>query len=124
MTSQDTPHENPHRNTDPDAHQYVVPGGRTPQRLGDMLGSVLRHLRVGDSAASTSVFAQWRSIVGDAIADHVTPRRLENRVLTVEVDEPAWATQLRFLEKDLVHTLRNTAGDIVDSLDIKVRRSR
>lgn len=96
----------------------------TPKKLGDVMGSVLRRLRVGDNAESTGVFSQWRSIVGDAIADHVTPRRLEKRVLTVEVDEPAWATQLRFLEKDLVHTLRERAGDIVDSLDIKVRRAR
>jgi predicted nucleic acid-binding Zn ribbon protein len=70
------------------------------------------------------LFAQWRSIVGDAVADHATPKRLEKRRLVVEVDDPAWATQLKFLESQLLTTLREHAGDEVDALDIRVRRSR
>jgi predicted nucleic acid-binding Zn ribbon protein len=62
--------------------------------------------------------------VGDGIADHVTPQRLEKRTLTVEVDDPAWATQLKFLESQLLSTLKEHVGDEVDTLHIKVRRTR
>ena len=59
-----------------------------------------------------------------SIADHVAPKRLEKRVLVVEVDDPAWATQLKFLESQLIATLRDSVGDEVESLEIRVRRSR
>jgi len=44
--------------------------------------------------------------------------------LVVEVDDPAWATQLKFLESQLIATLRDSVGDEVESLEIRVRRSR
>jgi predicted nucleic acid-binding Zn ribbon protein len=103
--------------------EFVHPG-RAPRQLSDVVNKVLQRMKVSDSGSSMSLFSQWRDIVGDAIADHVTPKRLEKRVLTVEVDDPAWATQLKFLEKQLLSTLRTKAGDEVDSLDVKVRRSR
>ncbi len=97
---------------------------RAPRQLGEVLNKVLQRMKVSDSSSSMGLFSQWRDIVGDTIADHVTPKRLEKRVLTVEVDDPAWATQLKFLEAQLLSTLRTKAGDEVDSLDVKVRRSR
>ena len=104
-------------------HQFENPG-RAPRHLGDVLNKVLQRMKVSDSSSSMGLFSQWRDIVGDAIADHVTPKRLEKRVLVVEVDDPAWATQLKFLEAQLLSTLREHIGDEVDSLNIKVRRSR
>jgi hypothetical protein len=44
--------------------------------------------------------------------------------VTVEVADQAWATQLRFLEKDLLHTLHQHFGDAIESIDIRVRRYR
>ena len=98
--------------------------GRAPRALGDVLAKVLRRMKVSDESTALGVFSHWREIVGDPIADHVTPKRLEKRRLTVEVDDPAWATQLKFLESQLLSTLKEHVGDEVDSLDIKVRRSR
>jgi predicted nucleic acid-binding Zn ribbon protein len=81
-------------------------------------------MKVSDESTAIGLFSQWPHIVGDAIATHVTPKRLEKRVLTVEVDDAAWATQLKFLESKLLSTLKDHIGDEVDSLNIKVRRSR
>lgn len=103
--------------------EFIQPG-RAPRQLQDVLGKVLKRMKVSDTTSSMGLFSNWRELVGDAIADHVTPKRLEKRVLVVEVDDPAWATQLKFLEAQLISTLRAKAGDEVDSLDVKVRRSR
>lgn len=97
---------------------------RDPKPLAEVLGKVLRRMKVSDETSAIGLFAGWRSIVGDTIADHVVPKRLEKRRLVVEVDDPAWATQLKFLEAQLLTTLRERAGDEVDSLDIRVRRVR
>lgn len=97
---------------------------RPPQALSNVLGRVLRGMRMSDEQSAVGLFANWRDIVGEAVADHVTPVRLEKRELTVEVRDQAWATQLKFLESQLLSTLREHVGDEVDSLRIKVRRTR
>ena len=101
-----------------------VPMGRTPKQLADVLGKVLRRMKVSDQDSAMGLFSQWKEIVGPAIAEHVTPKKLEKRVLIVEVDDPAWATQMKFLETQLLTTLRTHVGDEVDSLDVRLRRSR
>ena len=101
-----------------------IPEGRPPKALADVLARVLRGMKVSDESKAVGLFSHWPDIVGSAVADHVTPKRLEKRVLTVEVDDPAWATQLKFLESQLLSTLKDHIGDEVDSLNIKVRRSR
>ena len=97
---------------------------KDPRPLSEVLGKVLRKMKVSDEATALGLFSHWREIVGDPIADHVLPKRLEKRRLVVEVDDAAWATQLKFLEAQLLATLKEHVGDEVDSLEIRVRRSR
>lgn len=98
--------------------------GKPPRPLNDVLAKVLRRMKMSDETSAMGLFSQWRQIVGDGVADHVTPLRLEKRILTVEVDDAAWATQLKFLESQLLSTLKENVGDEVDALHIKVRRTR
>ena len=105
-------------------YEEDIPPGKPPRALNEVLGKVLRRMRVSDQSSAIGLFSGWRQIVGDAIADHAVPKRLEKRVLVVEVDDPAWATQIKFLESQLIATLRDSVGDEVESLEIRVRRSR
>ena len=105
-------------------YEEDIPPGKLPRALNEVLGKVLRRMRVSDQSSAIGLFSGWRQFVGDTIADHVAPKRLEKRVLVVEVDDPAWATQLKFLESQLIATLRDNVGDEVESLEIRVRRSR
>lgn len=101
-----------------------TPPGRSPRPLSEVLGKVLRSIKMSDESTALGLFSSWSTIVGASVAENVSPKRLEKRVLTVEVRDPAWATQLKFLEAQLLSTLREHIGDEVDSLNIKVRRSR
>ncbi len=101
-----------------------IPMGRQPRHLSEVLGRVMKRMKVSDQSGAMGLFSHWRHIVGDSVADHASPKRLEKRCLIVEVDEPAWATQLKFLEQQLLNTLKEHVGDEVDSLDIRVKRSR
>lgn len=101
-----------------------TPEGKPPKPLSEVLARLLRGMKVSDESKAVGLFSHWPDIVGANVAEHVTPKRLEKRVLTVEVDDPAWATQLKFLEAQLLSTLKEHIGDEVDSLNIKVRRSR
>ena len=107
-----------------EVHPDDIPAGPRVRSLGDLLGRYLGRAVGKDAPAAKDLFSQWRTVVGDTVADNVTPVRLERGVLTVEVVENAWATQLKFLERQLLNTLREHVGDVVDSLEVKVRRSR
>jgi predicted nucleic acid-binding Zn ribbon protein len=49
-----------------------------------------------------AVFARWEELVGPEIAAHASPKSLRNGALVVVADQPAWATQLRFMATDLL----------------------
>ena len=106
-----------------------------PVPLSDSLGGVVRSLRGPDgrddgaeaSSASSArqlggVFGRWNEAVGEAVARHVQPLRLDGARLVVEVDDPAWATQLRFLESNLRERLLAVTGAQIDSFEIRVAR--
>ena len=66
----------------------------------------------------------WDDVVGEAIAAHVQPVRLADGVLVVEVDEPAWATQFRFLADGVRERLAADVGVIVERIDVRVAGGR
>ena len=95
--------------------------------IGESLNSVVRSLRneSTDSVSASqmgSVFGRWAEAVGDAVANHVKPVKLDGTKLVVEVDDPAWATQLRFLETTLKQRLLEVAGVTIDTIEARVRR--
>ena len=94
-----------------------------PRPLGASLERVAKHL--GGPRANTLrvVFSHWIDIVGEVIADHVTPVSLVAGVLRVEADHPAWATEARFLGPEIVRRCEVVTGDdAVRRVDVKVGR--
>jgi predicted nucleic acid-binding Zn ribbon protein len=98
----------------------------SPKPLSEGLDAVVRSLHGADVPTIRGVFDGWADAVGPVIAAHVAPVKLEGTVLLVEVDEPAWATQVRFLEQDMRARLRTAAGAEVDRIEVRVagRRTR
>ena len=95
-----------------------------PRRIGETLGRVTRGLGGPDAELLGIVFTKWSATVGAAISDHAAPVALRDEVLTVEVREPAWATQLRFLETDILSRLEEAAGRPVASrIEVRVSGS-
>ena len=95
-----------------------------PMPLSAALEGVMRSLRGPGSDAVRGVFGEWETLVGTAIADNVRPVRLSEGVLTVEVDEPAWATQFRFLADGVRERLLNELGVRVVGIDVRVAGRR
>lgn len=84
----------------------------------------MRSLRGADRRQVGGLFGRWDEIVGATVAAHVRPVRLDERVLVVEVDEPAWATQVSFLSDNLRARLASEIGVEVDRLEVRVARGR
>jgi predicted nucleic acid-binding Zn ribbon protein len=92
-----------------------------PKRVGDSLDRVAASLGVTRASTLSAVFASWPEMVGETVAEHARPRSLRDGTLVVAVDEPAWATQLRWLEADLLTRLNDVLGpDQVARIEVRV----
>lgn len=86
------------------------------------LDDVVRSLRGADRREVGGLFGKWDEAVGSQVAAHARPVRLDAGVLLVEVDEPAWATQVTLLSTTLRERLAERAGVVVVRVEVRVAR--
>lgn len=86
--------------------------GRDPLPLGAAISRLITERGWEAPAAVGGVMGRWPQIVGDDVAKHCVPQKYEEdeRVLTVQCDSTAWATQLRLLAPRLVARLNEDLG--------------
>lgn len=68
--------------------------------LQKTLAKVLKGYRIND-LESIRLFAMWDRIAGEKMASHCQPVRITRGILYVEVDDPLWLTQLRYMKLDI-----------------------
>ncbi|MEM8620953.1 MAG: DUF721 domain-containing protein [Actinomycetota bacterium] len=95
-----------------------------PIPLTQSLDSVMRSLRGTSRTQIGGVFGRWDDAVGEAIAAHVRPVRLDGSVLVVEASDPSWATQVKFLTATIIERLHVVAGVELERVDVRVARPR
>jgi predicted nucleic acid-binding Zn ribbon protein len=93
-----------------------------PIPISQSLDGVVRSLRGPSRAAVSGLFGSWADAVGEQVAAHVRPLKLDERTLVVEVDDPAWATQVKFLTRTIIERLGEVAGVVVERVEVRVDR--
>ncbi|MEU8568950.1 DciA family protein [Streptomyces pathocidini] len=96
--------------------------GRDPLPLGAAINRLITERGWEAPAAVGGVMGRWPQIVGPEVALHCEPQKYDEdaRVLTVQCDSTAWATQLRLLAPQLVARLNADLGQSTVKL-IKVQ---
>lgn len=94
-----------------------------PRPLDGSLDALSRRFGLEGAQGLGRLFAGWTDIVGEAMADHVQPVRIDPSALVVIVDHPAWATQVRrlgdtLLDRAAAHARVERPG----RLEVRVRR--
>jgi predicted nucleic acid-binding Zn ribbon protein len=86
--------------------------GRDPMALGAAINRLLNERGWETPAAVGGVMGRWPQIVGEDLAKHCVPEKYDEdeRVLVVQCDSTAWATQLRHLTPTLVARLNEDLG--------------
>ena len=79
--------------------------------LGEAIAAVGEELGFGDPRVVSRLLDAWPDLVGAAIAEHARIRSLRRGVLTIAVDAAPWATQLRYLESEIVARAAALLGD-------------
>ena len=100
------------------------PDGEPPVPVAAPLDRVMRSLGSPPVATLNLVFETWADVVGTAIGGATTPLSLEHGVLTVAVPDGGWASQLRWMEPELVVKIGVALGEgIVERIEVRVRPS-
>jgi len=90
-----------------------------PKKISSILNEIVEARDWRKGIAEGNLFSEWRSIVGNEIADHSTPITMYEGRLTIQTTSTAWSTQLRLMEGDLLRTIQKSApGAVVESLSI------
>lgn len=92
-----------------------------PKRSGKLEGmnvlftEALKKMKIGKEFSNQMVLFYWPQIAGKDIANHVFPVKLEFRCLYLRASHPAWAEQIKFMEKDIVTKINNYMGEYLVS---------
>jgi predicted nucleic acid-binding Zn ribbon protein len=94
-----------------------------PRALDGSLEALSRRLGMEGAVGVGRLFAGWSEIVGEAMAEHVQPVRMDRSALVVTVDHPAWATQVKRLGDALLDRASAYAGvERPGRLEVRVQR--
>lgn len=75
----------------------------------DILGKVLRQCNVRASGLEAyKIFDLWSEIVGEGVALHTKPVKIEGRWLYVEVADPLWLTQIKYMKLTILDKIEAT----------------
>ena len=91
-----------------------------PSRLGPALDRLLGHLGAPPARIVATLDTVWPEVAGPGLAACSHPIELRDGTLVVSCDEPAWASQLRWMEADLCRRLSERLG-VVEVRSIRVR---
>ena len=98
------------RRTGPAKASGAFPDERDPQLLDTTVSRLVDDHGWDIDLRVAGVFARWAELVGDELAQHVTPESFADGVLAVRTDSTAWATQLKYLAPALVKRLNEELG--------------
>lgn len=94
-----------------------------PVPLRESMDQVLAGLGAPAVDDVRTIHDRWSDLVGAGVAEHARPASIEHGRLVIAVDDPAWASQLRWAEADLLRRLEGVLGpDVVTSVVTRVRR--
>ena len=101
------------------------PEGPPPRQLVDGLDRVLAGLGAPTGQVLRTVVECWPELVGPEVAAVTEPVSIEHGRLLLGITEPAWASQVRWMEADVVRRAAELLGPgVITSLETTVRRSR
>jgi predicted nucleic acid-binding Zn ribbon protein len=93
--------------------------GRTPKTLGNGLDDLIKGFGWQGKVAEGDLFANWKLIVGDRVAEFSYPEDFAKGVLTIRCKSTAWATQLRIMSAEIKVKIAEQLPDL-EIAEIKV----
>jgi len=94
-----------------------------PSPIGPAIDRVLAGLGAPPADALTTIFERWSALAGLPLADHGAPAALDHGVLVVHVTEPAWSTEWRYRQGEVLRRCDATLGEgVITRIEVRVAR--
>lgn len=93
--------------------------GRTPKSLGNSIDELIKGFGWQGKVAEGDLFANWKIIVGDRVAEFSYPEDFAKGILTIRCKSTAWATQLRLMSSEIKAKIAERLPDL-EVAEIKV----
>lgn len=84
---------------------------KEPVHLRSVLEQLLKDFGTPDITVVTSIVDQWEEVVGLDLAAKISAVAISGSELIVRVDDPAWASQINWLEKQLLDKITSLVGE-------------
>ena len=91
-----------------------------PVSIADALARVQADLGLPETDALRTLTDAWETVVGIDVAAHARLEAVRDETISIVVDGTLWATQLRYLEADIVERANALVGSCV-AQGIRVR---
>ncbi len=88
---------------------------RDPKSLGAGIDELIKGFGWQGKVAEGDLFANWKLIVGDRVAESSYPEDFAKGVLTIRCKSTAWATQLRLMSDEI----KAKIGERLPDLEVK-----
>lgn len=96
-------------------------GAEEPMSIADALARVQAELGLPETDALRTLTDAWTTIVGPDVAAHARLDAVRDETLSIAVDSTLWATQLRYLEADIVERANDLVGSrVVHGIRVRV----
>jgi len=84
---------------------------RPARAVGEVLGQVLKELRMDQRQAEAEVARVWTHLMDPVITAHARPTGLHKGTLFVSVDSNTWLSEIvRYRRKEILHRLQHSFG--------------
>ena len=84
---------------------------KEPVHLRSVLEQLLKDFGTPDITTVTSIINEWEEIVGSDLATKISAVAINGSELIVRVDDPVWASQISWLEKQLLDKITRLVGE-------------
>jgi predicted nucleic acid-binding Zn ribbon protein len=102
------------RKRESNARQSSKPfdAGRSPKSIASSMDELIQSFGWQSKVSEGELFANWKDLVGDQVAQSSFPEDLTKGVLTVRCKSTAWATQLRLMGSEILARVSERLPDL------------
>ena len=94
-----------------DVTPVVKAGARREKNAEQLVGSVLKGLRIERRLAEAEIVKVWNSLIDPTIAVHAQPTGIHKGTVFVTVDSSTWLSEIvRYRRKEILERLQNSFG--------------
>jgi predicted nucleic acid-binding Zn ribbon protein len=80
------------------------------QSLKIAIDSMLRKFGIENAIAQNNALNIWSEIVGEKVAKHTEPDRVEHGIMIIKVSSPTWRQELYFQKTEIIKKINNKIG--------------